>query len=193
MKNANSAAPRAAPYSAPCCSRGPRTAPRAVRIPDYSAPCCSQAHFEAVRTAPGAVLISITRRSPFSFVPLHRFGAVAPGCCCTSFQASGPNGANCTGRTPCTRCTGCTTFTSARRSPPGERPMPHSSRGRPKVEATSSPTRAPPFLRASAEFEFRCEVCGGPLRDQATGRPRRYCTDACRQKAHRIRRALKPA
>ncbi|ASE52975.1 hypothetical protein CEQ03_09535 [Stenotrophomonas maltophilia] len=66
-------------------------------------------------------------------------------------------------------------------------------RGRRKVEASASPTRAPPFLRASAEFEFRCEVCGGPLRDQATGRPRRYCTDACRQKAHRIRRALKPA
>lgn len=78
MKNENSTAPGAAPYSAPCCSRESRTAPGAVRIHDYSAPCCSQAHFEAVRTAPRAVLISITRRSPFSFVPLHRFGAVAP-------------------------------------------------------------------------------------------------------------------
>lgn len=77
MKNTNGTAPRAAPYSAPCCSRGPRTAPRAVRIHDYSAPCCSHGHFEAVRTAPRAVLISITRRSPFSFVPLHRCGAVA--------------------------------------------------------------------------------------------------------------------
>ncbi|PJL15282.1 hypothetical protein B9Y66_09900 [Stenotrophomonas maltophilia] len=66
-------------------------------------------------------------------------------------------------------------------------------RGRPKVEARPGSTRAPPFLRASTEFEFRCEVCGRPLRNQATGRPRRYCTDACRQKAHRIRRALQPA
>lgn len=90
MKNESSTAPGAAPYSAPCCGREPRAAPRAVRIPDYSAPCCSQAHSEAVGTAPRAVLISITRRSPFSFVPLHRFGAVAPGYGCTSFQGPRP-------------------------------------------------------------------------------------------------------
>lgn len=90
MKNENSTAPGAAPYTAPCCSREPRTAPGAVRIHDYSAPCCSQAQLEAIRTAPRAVLISITRRSPFSFVPLHRFGDVAPGSCCTSFQGLRP-------------------------------------------------------------------------------------------------------
>lgn len=32
-----------------------------------------------------------------------------------------------------------------------------------------------------------CPVCGGPLPVAATGRPRRYCSDACRQKAHRLR------
>ena len=73
MKNANSTAPRAAPYSAPCCSRESRTAPRAVRIGDYSAPCCSEATFQTPRTAPRAVLISITKRSAFYFAPLHRF------------------------------------------------------------------------------------------------------------------------
>lgn len=71
--------------------------------------------------------------------------------------------------------------------------MPDNSRGRLKVGTPLAPTRAPPFLSASTEFEFRCEVCGDPLRDQATGRPRRYCTNACRQKAHRIRRALQSA
>lgn len=84
MNNANSTAPRAAPYSAPCCSREPCTAPRAVRIEDYSAPCCSQAYFEAVRTAPRAVLISITRRSPFSSAVLHRFSAPASPSCFTA-------------------------------------------------------------------------------------------------------------
>ncbi|GEM_PF-4492199 len=78
MKIEKSTAPGAATYSARWCSREPRTAPRAVRIPDYSAPCGSQGYFEAARTAPRADLISITRRSPFSYVPLHRFAAVAP-------------------------------------------------------------------------------------------------------------------
>lgn len=86
MKNANSTAPSAAPYSAPCCSRESCTAPRAVRIEDYSAPCCSQAYFEAVRTAPRAVLISITRRSPLSSAVLHRFSAPASPSCFTALK-----------------------------------------------------------------------------------------------------------
>jgi len=67
------------------------------------------------------------------------------------------------------------------------------TRGKAKVQGRLGTTRATPFLRASAEFDFRCEVCGAPLSNPAAGRPRRYCSDACRQKAHRIRRALKPA
>ncbi|SEG68579.1 DNA-binding transcriptional regulator, AcrR family [Thermomonospora echinospora] len=35
----------------------------------------------------------------------------------------------------------------------------------------------------------RCDVCGTPLAPSPTGRPARYCSPACRQKAHRRRRA----
>ncbi len=156
MKNANSTAPRAAPYSAPCCSRGPRTAPRAVRIPDYSARCCSQAHFEAVRTAPRAVLISITRRGPFSFVPLHRFGAVAPGSCCTSFQGLRPE----------------------RRELHGAHPM------RP-LHPMHHVHQCTPFTTTA------CAMCGKPITTSPTGRPRTYCSAACRQKAYRNRLLLR--
>jgi len=34
----------------------------------------------------------------------------------------------------------------------------------------------------------RCPICGSPLRPTGTGRPARYCSAACRQKAHRQRR-----
>ncbi|MEU5090108.1 helix-turn-helix domain-containing protein [Streptomyces sp. NPDC021356] len=43
---------------------------------------------------------------------------------------------------------------------------------------------------ASVRNETRegfCPVCTSPLPAAATGRPRRYCSDACRQKAHRLR------
>lgn len=30
-----------------------------------------------------------------------------------------------------------------------------------------------------------CLVCGAPLEHQATGRPRRFCSNACRQKDYR--------
>ncbi|WP_067669562.1 TetR/AcrR family transcriptional regulator [Nocardia miyunensis] len=33
-----------------------------------------------------------------------------------------------------------------------------------------------------------CPICGSPLRPTGTGRPARYCSAACRQKAHRRRR-----
>ncbi|HSV92143.1 MAG TPA: hypothetical protein VLH81_03665 [Desulfobacterales bacterium] len=32
-----------------------------------------------------------------------------------------------------------------------------------------------------------CAVCGGALRRATTGRRRRYCTAACRQRAYRLR------
>jgi hypothetical protein len=35
----------------------------------------------------------------------------------------------------------------------------------------------------------RCDVCRAPLPARATGRPRRYCTPACRQHAYRRRQA----
>lgn len=34
----------------------------------------------------------------------------------------------------------------------------------------------------------RCGICNGPLSASSTGRPARYCSPACRQKAHRRRR-----
>ncbi len=35
----------------------------------------------------------------------------------------------------------------------------------------------------------RCPICAAPLRHSGAGRPARYCSAACRQKAHRRRRA----
>ncbi|MFI1825752.1 TetR/AcrR family transcriptional regulator [Streptomyces sp. NPDC020412] len=35
----------------------------------------------------------------------------------------------------------------------------------------------------------RCATCGEPVEDSATGRPRTYCSPACRQRAHRRRSA----
>ncbi|WP_410869909.1 TetR family transcriptional regulator [Nocardia sp. A7] len=37
-----------------------------------------------------------------------------------------------------------------------------------------------------------CPVCGGRLGRSTTGRPARYCSAACRQKAHRRRNAARP-
>lgn len=37
--------------------------------------------------------------------------------------------------------------------------------------------------------ETRCEICQTPLARAATGRPARYCSPSCRQKAHRRRTA----
>ena len=33
-----------------------------------------------------------------------------------------------------------------------------------------------------------CAWCGGPIRVRATGRPARFCSDACRQRAWRAAR-----
>ncbi|NEA28077.1 TetR/AcrR family transcriptional regulator [Actinomadura bangladeshensis] len=37
--------------------------------------------------------------------------------------------------------------------------------------------------------ETRCEVCATPISPAATGRPARFCSASCRQKAHRRRKA----
>ncbi len=39
----------------------------------------------------------------------------------------------------------------------------------------------------------RCPVCAAPVRRSATGRPARYCSAACRQKAHRRRHPVPTA
>ena len=54
--------------------------------------------------------------------------------------------------------------------------------------APSAPDRNENRTSACNETgEGFCPVCGSPLPVAATGRPRRYCSDACRQKAHRLR------
>ncbi|MBO3733159.1 SbtR family transcriptional regulator [Glycomyces niveus] len=47
-------------------------------------------------------------------------------------------------------------------------------------------TPAVPELRN--ETKRNCPVCGGPLPETATGRPAKYCSAACRQKAFRKKR-----
>jgi predicted nucleic acid-binding Zn ribbon protein len=37
------------------------------------------------------------------------------------------------------------------------------------------------------ELETGCEVCGAALPELSTGRPRRFCSDKCRQAHHRDR------
>ncbi|MFC8526939.1 TetR/AcrR family transcriptional regulator [Nocardia sp. NPDC057227] len=44
----------------------------------------------------------------------------------------------------------------------------------------------------SAAPESACPVCAQPVHRPATGRPARYCSPACRQRAHRRRRAAGP-
>ncbi|NNH72696.1 helix-turn-helix transcriptional regulator [Nocardia uniformis] len=39
----------------------------------------------------------------------------------------------------------------------------------------------------NATADAHCPVCAAPVRHSATGRPARYCSPACRQKAHRQR------
>ncbi|MFD6395516.1 TetR family transcriptional regulator [Nocardia sp. NPDC060249] len=42
----------------------------------------------------------------------------------------------------------------------------------------------------SNEMPVPCPVCSAPVRRPATGRPARYCSPACRQKAHRQRNLI---
>jgi hypothetical protein len=56
---------------------------------------------------------------------------------------------------------------------------------------------APPLGRPSVTKLGECEQCGGVLVQPATGRPRRHCSDACKQRAYRQRQptmtAARPA
>ena len=40
-------------------------------------------------------------------------------------------------------------------------------------------------VKRNAYERQRCLVCGEPLEHKATGRPRRFCSDACKQKDYR--------
>ena len=64
---------------------------------------------------------------------------------------------------------------------------PLSSRGRVLRKAAMS--------SASETWEWvgRCDSCGGKFPTDATGRPRRYCSGACRQRAYRRRRGVATA
>ncbi|MFE3321869.1 TetR/AcrR family transcriptional regulator [Nocardia sp. NPDC059195] len=53
------------------------------------------------------------------------------------------------------------------------------------VTEPGKPTRNE--TRESSETPSACPVCGASLRRSTTGRPARYCSAACRQKAHRQR------
>ncbi|MES5820915.1 helix-turn-helix domain-containing protein [Streptomyces sp. RG80] len=61
----------------------------------------------------------------------------------------------------------------------------------PVPETESASTTPHRYERATPDrnetTEGFCPVCGNPVPVAATGRPRRYCSAACRQKAHRQR------
>ncbi|MBF6173795.1 TetR/AcrR family transcriptional regulator [Nocardia blacklockiae] len=64
----------------------------------------------------------------------------------------------------------------------------------PPGDVTKLETRSPGRNETTAHNETdRCPVCGSALRASGTGRPARYCSPACRQKAHRRRRAAADA
>ena len=42
-------------------------------------------------------------------------------------------------------------------------------------------------MTAATVTKLRCQGCGADLVQPSTGRPRRTCSNACRQKAHRQR------
>ena len=44
-------------------------------------------------------------------------------------------------------------------------------------------------VRDESRDESKCEVCGRPVERPAAGRPRSYCSPACRQRAYRARRS----
>ncbi|MFJ1457027.1 TetR/AcrR family transcriptional regulator [Nocardia sp. N2S4-5] len=63
-------------------------------------------------------------------------------------------------------------------------------RAAPSERVTKLETRGPDRNETHSET-IRCPVCGDALRPSATGRPARYCSPACRQKAHRRRASAK--
>ncbi|MEU0541599.1 helix-turn-helix domain-containing protein [Nocardia sp. NPDC005978] len=64
-------------------------------------------------------------------------------------------------------------------------------RPRPGADVTKPETRVRPRNETGARNETRhCPICVAPLPAGGAGRPARYCSPACRQKAHRRRRSL---
>ncbi|WP_280364565.1 TetR/AcrR family transcriptional regulator [Nocardia wallacei] len=63
-------------------------------------------------------------------------------------------------------------------------------RAAPSERVTKLETRGPDRNETHNET-IRCPVCGDAVRPSATGRPARYCSPACRQKAHRRRASAK--
>ncbi|WP_245550563.1 TetR/AcrR family transcriptional regulator [Nocardia niigatensis] len=60
------------------------------------------------------------------------------------------------------------------------------------VPGTVTKLRNPPTSRDETTTRHEtphCPICAGPIRPTGTGRPARYCSPACRQKAHRRRHA----
>ncbi|WP_324199116.1 hypothetical protein [Nocardia amamiensis] len=60
-------------------------------------------------------------------------------------------------------------------------PMPISS----PASATSSGNGAAPAATSALRDTTRCAVCDGAIMQPGTGRPRRFCSGACRVRAHR--------
>lgn len=58
-----------------------------------------------------------------------------------------------------------------------------------RMVALASDALRPPNVTKTELRNVTCEVCGTPLKPSGSGRPARYCSPACRQKAHRRRRA----
>lgn len=56
-----------------------------------------------------------------------------------------------------------------------------------RMAALASDALRPQNVTKSELRNVTCEVCGKPLESSGSGRPARYCSAACRQKAHRQR------
>ncbi|HZE37356.1 MAG TPA: helix-turn-helix domain-containing protein [Stackebrandtia sp.] len=61
-----------------------------------------------------------------------------------------------------------------------------------KIPAAANTRDENPARDETARPDGRCAMCGAPLPRTGRGRPARYCTAACRQKAHRRRSRRQP-
>ncbi|GAA4237719.1 TetR/AcrR family transcriptional regulator [Actinomadura meridiana] len=68
-----------------------------------------------------------------------------------------------------------------------ERLRPQPPRGRMTTLACDALRSATKRNETKPRNETRCEICATPLTPAPTGRPARYCSPSCRQKAHRRR------
>jgi hypothetical protein len=67
-------------------------------------------------------------------------------------------------------------------------------RSRPRSPGSRSddpPGSAPPLGRPAVTNLGECDQCGTEFIQPATGRPRRHCSDACRQRAYRQRQSTR--